>query len=122
MVKRVWLLMGMLLAPGAYGADSSAPERRGHRTGLHGVQQHCTACHGNPAFERAPSPATLRSMSPERIYTALTTGIMKSVGDTLSRDRPTARRRITGRPVPGLGCGGRCRQDAQSLRRQSAVA
>ncbi|HEY0341332.1 MAG TPA: PQQ-binding-like beta-propeller repeat protein, partial [Steroidobacteraceae bacterium] len=44
------------------------------------------ACHGNPAYERAPSPATLRSMSPERIYTALTTGVMKSVGDTLSEE------------------------------------
>jgi polyvinyl alcohol dehydrogenase (cytochrome) len=47
-------------------------------------QQHCVSCHGNPAYERAPSPATLRSMSPERIYSALTAGTMKSVGDTLS--------------------------------------
>src|SRR5262249_29245606 len=48
--------------------------------------QHCTSCHGNPAFAQAPSPATLRTMSPERIYAALTTGVMKSVGDTLTEE------------------------------------
>jgi polyvinyl alcohol dehydrogenase (cytochrome) len=62
---------------------TAIPERRGTELGFAVFQQHCVSCHGNPAFERAPSPAALRSMSPERIYTALTTGIMKSVGDTL---------------------------------------
>ncbi len=32
-------------------------------------QQRCLGCHGNPAYERAPSPATLREMAP-------TTGFM----------------------------------------------
>lgn len=75
-------------APGA----GEAPERRGTEFGFAVFQQHCTACHGNPAFQSAPSPSTLRSMSPERIYTALTTGIMKSVGDTLSEED---RRRVS---------------------------
>jgi polyvinyl alcohol dehydrogenase (cytochrome) len=63
---------------------AATPERRGTELGFAVFQQHCVSCHGNPAFERAPSPAALRAMSPERIYAALTTGVMKSVGDTLS--------------------------------------
>jgi len=72
-------------------------------------QQHCTACHGNPAVERAPTPAQLRSMPPERIFTALTTGTMKSVGDTLT---DTQRRKVAaslgGRPL-GTGVSGDAR-------------
>src|SRR5579872_4263791 len=70
----------------ARAADSPAPvpERNGTEFGFAVFQQHCSSCHGNPAFERAPSPAALRAMTPERIYTALTTGVMKSVGDTLT--------------------------------------
>ncbi len=73
-------------------AAGAAPERRGTELGFAVFQQHCVSCHGNPAFERAPPPATLRSMTPERIYTALTSGIMKSVGDTLSEED---RRRVS---------------------------
>ncbi|HEY4974355.1 MAG TPA: cytochrome c, partial [Steroidobacteraceae bacterium] len=47
-------------------------------------QQRCVACHGNPAYARAPTPAALRAMSPERIYAALTSGAMKTVGAGLS--------------------------------------
>jgi len=71
---------------------SAAVERRGTELGFAVFQQHCVACHGNPAYERAPAPATLRAMSAERIYTALTTGVMKSVGDTLSEED---RRRVS---------------------------
>src|SRR5580698_465392 len=80
----VSVLVCALVAQAAAAADSSAPERRGTELGFAVFQQHCVSCHGNKAFERAPSPATLRSMSPERIYAALTSGIMKSVGDTLT--------------------------------------
>ena len=84
-------------ASGAPSASAStpagtAPERRGTEFGFAVFQQHCVSCHGNPAFQSAPAPATLRSMSPERIYTALTTGVMKSVGDTLSEED---RRRVS---------------------------
>ena len=64
----------------------AAPERRGTELGFAIFQQHCVSCHGNPAYERAPDPATLRTMPAERIYTALTSGVMKSVGDTLSEE------------------------------------
>src|SRR5690349_18305296 len=73
-------------------ADESAPERRGTELGFAVFQQHCVACHGNPAYERAPSPAALRAMSPERIYAALTSGVMKPIGDTLSEED---RRRVS---------------------------
>lgn len=77
-------------APAA-GPTHSA-ERQGTELGFAVFQQHCVSCHGNPAYERAPSPAALRSMSPERIYTALTAGVMKSVGDSLSEED---RRRVS---------------------------
>jgi polyvinyl alcohol dehydrogenase (cytochrome) len=84
-------------APGEVSAPAPIPagtaaERRGTEFGFAVFQQHCVSCHGNPSFPSAPAPATLRSMSPERIYTALTTGIMKSVGDTLSEED---RRRVS---------------------------
>ena len=64
-----------------YSAAAEAkPERNGTEFGFAVFQQHCVGCHGNPAYERAPSPATLRTMPPERIYAALTSGVMKSVG------------------------------------------
>jgi polyvinyl alcohol dehydrogenase (cytochrome) len=85
-------------------------------------QQNCTSCHGNPAVERAPTPAQLRSMAPERIFTALTTGTMKAVGDTLT---DTQRRKVAaslgGRPL-GTGISGdarnmpnRCARDATPI-------
>ncbi|MDB6091842.1 MAG: hypothetical protein JWN85_4626, partial [Gammaproteobacteria bacterium] len=78
----------------AAGGDAAgaAVERRGTELGFAVFQQHCVSCHGNPAYERAPEPATLRTMSAERIYAALTTGVMKSVGDTLSDED---RRRVS---------------------------
>jgi len=79
------LYLAMAIAPALpVRADDAAPERRGTELGFAVFQQHCVSCHGNPAFERAPSPAALRAMAPERIYAALTTGVMKSVGDTLT--------------------------------------
>src|SRR5262249_27000902 len=75
-----------LQAVSAADSSSTPSERRGTELGFAVFQQHCVGCHGNPAYERAPAPATLRSMSPERIYAALTTGVMKSVGDALSEE------------------------------------
>jgi len=79
-------------APGAPTASAAVPERRSTEFGFAVFQQKCVSCHGNPAYERAPSPAALRAMTPERIYTALTTGIMKSVGDALTEED---RRRVS---------------------------
>ena len=85
-------------------------------------QQHCTSCHGNPVVERAPTPVQLRSMAPERIFRALTTGLMKTVGDTLT---DTQRRKVAaslgGRPL-GTDASGearnmpnRCARDAMRI-------
>ncbi len=46
--------------------------------------QSCTACHGNPEVSRAADPAVLRRMTPERIYEALTTGVMRVQAQDLS--------------------------------------
>ena len=50
--------------------------------GLMLFESNCLSCHGK--VERAPSPEMLRSMPPERIYEALTTGVMKPIGDQLT--------------------------------------
>ena len=62
-------------------------------------QQKCLSCHGKPEFERAPTPAALRDMTPERIYDALTTGIMAPViGNQMSdQDRKLVAESISGR-------------------------
>jgi polyvinyl alcohol dehydrogenase (cytochrome) len=50
----------------------------------------CGNCHGNPKVDSAPSPATLKQMTPERILQALTTGdmvtIAKDITDQQKRD------------------------------------
>src|SRR5262249_46965872 len=56
-------------------------------------QQRCLGCHGNPSVEKAASPEALRAMSPEHIYEALTSGVMKTViGDSLTDEQ---RRRVS---------------------------
>jgi len=92
--RLVWLGLIACATPVAHAANDPAgapPERRGP-SWIRRISRQCVACHGNPTYERAPSPASLRSMSPERIYAALTTGLMKSVGDTLSEED---RRRVS---------------------------
>jgi len=41
-------------------------------------------CHGNPAVPRAPTPAVIRQLPPERIYAALATGTMRAQASDLS--------------------------------------
>jgi polyvinyl alcohol dehydrogenase (cytochrome) len=65
----------------AGGGGRGAP---GTENGIAVFQTQCSACHGNPRVERAPSPAAIREMSPERIYDSLTTGAMKEQGDKMS--------------------------------------
>src|SRR3954469_22375432 len=38
----------------------------------------CQNCHGNPEVRGAMSPASMKLLSPERIYQALSTGPMKT--------------------------------------------
>ncbi|HTB66316.1 MAG TPA: PQQ-binding-like beta-propeller repeat protein [Steroidobacteraceae bacterium] len=107
----VWVVLGASGTHAAGAADSSAPERRGTELGFAVFQQHCVSCHGNPAYQRAPSPTTLRTMSPERIYTALTTGLMKSVGDTLTE----ADRRRVAESLAGQFLGSKQAGDSASM-------
>ncbi|HEX4001721.1 MAG TPA: PQQ-binding-like beta-propeller repeat protein [Candidatus Acidoferrales bacterium] len=57
---------------------------QGTETGIATFLQHCMMCHGNPNVPQAPSPDAIRQMPPERIYAALTTGVMKPQGDSLT--------------------------------------
>src|SRR5258708_10186429 len=65
---------------------SQEPNARpaGTEFGFFTFQTKCMACHGNPAVERAPLPAAIREMTPERIYEALTNGVMKAQGQSMS--------------------------------------
>src|SRR3989442_15239402 len=64
-------------------APAQAPPPGGGQRGVPGTesgwatfQTRCSICHGNPTVERAPSPAAIREMSPEKIYDAMATGVM----------------------------------------------
>lgn len=48
--------------------------------------QYCAACHSAPpAGDRAPPVASLRKMSAQTLTAALTTGVMKAIGDGMDR-------------------------------------
>ena len=88
-------------------ASQGQAQSAGTETGFGLFQQRCMGCHGNPNVERAPLPAAIREMGPERIYDALTNGVMKGQGDALSDDQ---RRMIAtfmgGRPLGTAEQGG----------------
>ena len=69
-------------APSAPAAGANL--NTGTETGIGTFQTHCMGCHGNPNVPQAPEPSAIRQMSPERIYDALTTGLMKPQGDALT--------------------------------------
>src|SRR5436305_14419517 len=112
----------MLLASArvaGFRARAQAPVRTptgsaGTESGFAVFQQRCMTCHGNPDVERAPSPAAIREMSPERIYEALTTGVMKDQGAKLSdQDRRGVAEFMSGRPLGSARLG-----DAKSRPKQ----
>ena len=76
------------------------PQRLGTEFGISAFERECTKCHGNAAVDRAPSPAAIRQMPPERIYAAITTGIMQSQAANLTDEQ---KRRLAeymgGRPL-----------------------
>jgi polyvinyl alcohol dehydrogenase (cytochrome) len=91
------LPLSLLIAAHAQGQP--APPR-GTEFGFAIFQQRCLGCHGNPAFERAPPPRVLRDLPPERILEALTTGVMSTVGATLSEtERRLVSESVAGRPL-----------------------
>lgn len=74
-------------------------------------QRVCLSCHGKPEYKEAPSPATLRSYTPERLYQALTTGPMKAVGDSLT----DVERRLVAQAIAGRLLGTSSQGDAEHM-------
>src|SRR5215510_3398413 len=86
----------------------------GTENGIAVFQTQCMSCHCNPKAERAPSPSTIREMSPERIYDSLTTGNMKDQGAKLSdTDRRGVSEFMAGRPMGSARVG-----DAKTMQNQ----
>jgi cytochrome c553 len=77
------------------------PRRVGSEFGFAIFQERCMTCHGNPdASIKAPAPATLRQMTPEAILSALTTGVMKLQGQSLTdEERRQVAESLAGRPL-----------------------
>jgi polyvinyl alcohol dehydrogenase (cytochrome) len=109
-------LLGFLMGAGAVlaqaAAQTQAPANQsapatvtasGTESGIAVFQQRCMSCHGNPNVDRAPAPAVIREMAPERIYEALTTGLMKGEGDSLTEDQKRMLATfLSGRPLGSL--------------------
>lgn len=130
-----WLLALAVIAPAAVTAQStSAPAapaapaattapREGNGLGAatevgFGIfQQNCLACHGKPAYKDAPSPAQLRSYSPERIYTALTTGPMQAVGMKLT----DVQKRLVAQAVAGRLLGSSAEGQAAAMKNRCSA-
>jgi len=88
------------MAEGPATTSAPPPEMSGTEMGFAIFQKNCTSCHGNAAVERAPTPTQLREFPAERIYAALTTGVMKTAGDTLTDlERREVSESLAGRPL-----------------------
>lgn len=99
-------------APPVAGANLAS----GTETGIGTFQTHCMSCHGNPNVPQAPAPDAVRQMPPERIYDALTTGVMKPQGDSLTDDQKKMLATfLSGRPLGSLKQG-----DAKDMPNQCA--
>src|SRR5579863_5977076 len=61
-------------------------QRLSESTGVNLFNNNCTTCHGKTPAEHAPTEETIRQMPPERIYEAITTGVMKNMAEKLSDD------------------------------------
>src|SRR5580700_3392171 len=108
-----------LMLAGLSAALAQAPPQQGSagtESGFAVFQTRCMTCHGNPAVDRAPTPASIREMSPEHIYEALTTGVMKGQGASLSEDQ----RRMLATFMSGRTLGSEAQGDAKSMPNQCA--
>ena len=78
----------------------------GTEFGFATFQTQCTTCHGNPTVERAPSPTAIREMSPEKIYTALVSGVMQAQGNALTDEQKRGVAEfMSGRPLGSAASG-----------------
>ena len=134
-MKKACVLVGLtalVIAIGMYAQAPQAPQAPPQGGGQRGVpgtengiavfQTQCMSCHGNPNVERAPSPNAIREMSPERIYAALATGVMKDQGDKLSdQDKRGVSEFMSGRPM-GSAQQGEARNMPNQCRNNPAMA
>jgi polyvinyl alcohol dehydrogenase (cytochrome) len=72
-MKRAFGILSLATATLLLPVDSALAQVNGARL----FEQACMTCHGNSRVERAPDPAILRKMTPERIYEAITVGAMR---------------------------------------------
>ena len=96
----VWAQAPAAAQRSAAPPPAPAPDKgltAGTEQGFAIFQNTCLSCHGNPNVKQAPLPAVLRTYSPERIYTALSSGVMKAVGDKLTDQQ----RRLVAQAVAG---------------------
>src|SRR6185312_15910787 len=101
-------------SPGQGGAASQGGNGLAAATeqGFGIFQQNCLTCHGKAQYKQAPSPQTLRTYSPERIYAALTTGPMQAVGMKLT----DLQKRLVAQAVAGRLLGSSAQGDAKSMK------
>ena len=91
----------------------------GTESGFAVFQTKCMGCHGNPAMkDRAPDPATLRQLSPEKIYEALTSGPMKTQGASLADEQKKMLAVFMSGRTDGQHADGRLEEHAQPVRRR----
>jgi polyvinyl alcohol dehydrogenase (cytochrome) len=99
-------VLALILAGQATAQGPAKGQRLGTEFGISAFERECTKCHGNAAVERAPTPAAIRQMPPERIYAALTTGVMKTEAANLTDEQ---KRRLAeymgGRPLGSAAVG-----------------
>ena len=67
-------------------AHAGVAQHLSESTGVNLFKNNCTGCHGIHPVERAPSEASIKQMPPERIYEAITTGVMKNMAQKLTED------------------------------------
>ena len=121
-MKRIFCFAAFAFAGSLGPALAQNPPARapqgsaGTESGFAVFQTRCMNCHGNPAVERAPAPAVIREMSPEHIYEALTTGVMKGQGSTLNEDQ----RRMLATFMSGRPLGSETQGDAKNMPNQCA--
>ncbi len=76
-----------MLTVAALAQAPAQPQRLGTEFGISAFERECTKCHINPVVEKAPSPAAIRQMTPERIYAAITTGSMQTQAASLNDEQ-----------------------------------
>jgi len=98
----------------ATAAPVHPPAQRGGGEGAGSTifGNYCENCHGNPKVAEAPSPGTLRQMSPEKIYSALTEGDMKVIAQSLTDIQKRDIAEWVGGRKLGSSASGECKIDA----------